>query len=173
METYGAMLLVDEHPRSRFLLLVQALEGAYGFEHREEFAAAQQKSVETLNALLDKIRTSTNQKDRKKIKDAWRQVHPPLEDVLIRTLESLPFDIRPWLEASPVLREVGENEETGEVDVVLALRVIRNDLAHGNRGYDSRGLRQVVELLERVVRAETLRILGCPELSVARVLKGG
>lgn len=173
VETYGAMLLVDEHPRSRFLLLLQALEGAYGFEHRQQFDAAQKKSETKLEVLLVKIRQCTNNKDRKQIKQAWKMAHPHLEEVLTATLASLPFDILPWFENSMLLKRVGLNEQTGVVNIVAALRIIRNDLAHGNRGYDEGELRGVVKLLERVVRAETLRILGCPEQSVIRVLKGG
>lgn len=51
-----------------------------------------------------------------------------------------------------------------------ALRMIRNDLAHGTRGYDAYELQQVVEVLERMVRAHALELLGCPEAVISRVL---
>jgi len=50
-----------------------------------------------------------------------------------------------------------------------ALRVVRNDLAHGVRGYPVRELRGVVDVLERIVRGHALRLLGCPDAAVARV----
>ncbi len=53
-----------------------------------------------------------------------------------------------------------------------ALRIIRNDLAHGTKGYDAYQLLQVVEVLERVVRAHALELLGCPDLVISRLLDG-
>ena len=52
-----------------------------------------------------------------------------------------------------------------------ALRVARNNLAHGTRGYDPAALDETVSLLEQVVRAHALRLLGCPDEVLARVLK--
>ena len=51
-----------------------------------------------------------------------------------------------------------------------ALRIIRNDLAHGTKGYDVYELHHIVEVLERMVRAHALGLLGCPEIVVSRVL---
>ncbi|MFD1826782.1 MULTISPECIES: hypothetical protein [Mumia] len=51
-----------------------------------------------------------------------------------------------------------------------ALRIIRNDLAHGTKGYDAYELQQVVAVLERMVRAHALDLLGCPDKVVGRVL---
>jgi hypothetical protein len=53
-----------------------------------------------------------------------------------------------------------------------ARRVARNNLAHGTRGYDSAMLDETVTLLELVVRAHALRLLGCPDVVVRRVLEG-
>ncbi|MBX9243855.1 hypothetical protein ICW40_03425 [Actinotalea ferrariae] len=53
-----------------------------------------------------------------------------------------------------------------------ALRHVRNDLAHGNRGYAFDELDEVVAVLERIVRGHALRLLGCPDLVVARVFDG-
>jgi hypothetical protein len=51
-----------------------------------------------------------------------------------------------------------------------ALRVVRNNLAHGNRGYEAENLHEVVIVLERVVRAHALRVLGGGPKSVERLL---
>jgi len=50
------------------------------------------------------------------------------------------------------------------------MRIIRNNLAHGNRGYEPRQLYDVVKILERVVRAHALRILEAGPQSIERVL---
>lgn len=52
-----------------------------------------------------------------------------------------------------------------------ALRVVRNHLAHGIRGYDVFQLDEVLQILELTVRANSLRILGCPDYAVDRVLE--
>jgi len=46
----------------------------------------------------------------------------------------------------------------------------RNDLAHKNRGYDAHDLHDVVQVLERTVRARALRLLWvCPVAVLERV----
>lgn len=55
---------------------------------------------------------------------------------------------------------------------VSALRVVRNNLAHGLRGYESGLLHEVVGILERVVRAQALRLLGCAGEVQQRALQG-
>ncbi|WP_133885212.1 hypothetical protein [Streptomyces sp. BK208] len=52
-----------------------------------------------------------------------------------------------------------------------ALRIVRNNLAHGTRGYDAFELDEVVHILELAVRAHSLRILGCPDDVVKRVFE--
>ena len=44
-----------------------------------------------------------------------------------------------------------------------AIRIARNALAHGTRGFDAEDLDPVNEILDRVVRAHALRLLGCDE----------
>ena len=51
-----------------------------------------------------------------------------------------------------------------------ALRIIRNDLAHGTKGYDTYELQQVVKVLEQMVRAHALEVLGCPSGVITRVV---
>lgn len=170
VETYGSMLLIDEHPRSRFLLLLQALEGAHGFQQQSSFEVQLATHEAKVKALLEQIRDCTNSKDRNKIKNALKVVHPGLEEALTELFDSLPIDPRPWFERTPLVEEVSARTS---LDVVGALRTVRNDLAHGNRGYETDDLRLVVKLLDRVVRAQTLRLLGCPEATVEGVLKGG
>ncbi|MBT2473604.1 hypothetical protein J7E68_03185 [Microbacterium sp. ISL-103] len=173
IETYGAMLLVDEHPRARFLLLLQALEGAHGYDQRSTFAARRLEHETEVKALLARLYEHTNSKERSKIKNGLKLNHPGLEQALTRTLKSLPFDMQPWFAKTSLVTQVIADEDTDASDVVSALRVVRNDLAHGNRGYDARDLREVVVLLNRVVRAQSLRLFGSSDETLERVLKSG
>ncbi|MDP8977428.1 MAG: hypothetical protein M3N17_02410, partial [Actinomycetota bacterium] len=65
------------------------------------------------------------------------------------------------------VKAVDRNAET----TVGTLRVVRNNLAHGLRGYEPHLLHQVVTILERVVRAQALRLLSCPEAVQERALQ--
>ncbi|GAB3084789.1 hypothetical protein [Isoptericola nanjingensis] len=62
------------------------------------------------------------------------------------------------------LRASGRASSTPE-----ALRLVRNDLAQGNRGYPADELDEAVAVLERIVRGHALRLLGCPDLVVTRL----
>ena len=170
VETYGSMLLVDEHPRSRFLLLLQALEGTHGFQQRSTFETRLAAHQEKVEALIAKIKDCTKASERSDIKFALKLIHPGLEEALRVLFDSLPIDVKPWFERTALVKEV--REETS-LDVVGALRKIRNDLAHGNRGYDADHLHRVVTLLDRVVRAQSLKHLGCPAATIERVLHSG
>jgi hypothetical protein len=170
VETYGSMLIIDEHPRSRFLLLLQALEGAHGFQQRSTFAARLKAHNVKVEELLAKVRACTNAKERSTLKNALKLIHPGLEEALTVLFDALPIDARPWFESTTLIKEVKSGTS---LDVVGALRTVRNDLAHGNRGYETDDLRQVVKLLDRVVRAQALQLLGCPAPTLEKVLRGG
>jgi hypothetical protein len=56
IETFAAFLNVTrQHPRPRFLLLVQALEGVYGYEHAEQLTAKEAAHKEKLSQTLAAI----------------------------------------------------------------------------------------------------------------------
>ncbi|MCW3038784.1 MAG: hypothetical protein JWM31_689, partial [Solirubrobacterales bacterium] len=95
---------------------------------------------------------------------------PPstLETPLRYCLDALPVDLSPSLEGSKLVKQLLSEGATSMPD---ALRIVRNDLAHGNRGYDMTDLRELAELLDRVARAHLLRVLGCPESAQKRVLQ--
>jgi hypothetical protein len=66
------------------------------------------------------------------------------------------------LAATPLIQRVdAEYDLKGDVNAALAK--IRNDLAHGNRGYPAQELVTVVKILDRIARAHLLRAIGCPE----------
>lgn len=164
LETYGSMMFAPEqHPRSRLLLLLQALEGMHGHEnaadfeervtkHKERRAAALAEAAETLSGgTLAFIRTHLSRR-------------PPssLQQVLSETLSAVPVNIEEELGRSDLVAEVMVDTRN-PTNVYDALRLVRNDLAHGARGYDAQAVHGVAQLLEGVVRAHMLRILGCSE----------
>lgn len=51
-----------------------------------------------------------------------------------------------------------------------AVRQIRNDLAHGNKSYDSFELHRLAKTLDEMVQAHVLRSLGAPDEVLVRML---
>jgi hypothetical protein len=174
LETYGAFLTAKpDHPRSRFLLLVQALEGLYGYEHSETL---DQKLVEhqaRREEVLSRLAGCSNLIDgdlsfiRKSLSN-----RPPA--ILNRPLkwaiaESLPVDLSDKIADTDLVKQV--IEESNCQSWLDALRIIRNQLAHGTKGYDAYDLYELAEALERVVRAHALRIVGCDSEILTRALQ--
>ena len=172
VETYGSMLhAADQHPRSRFLLLIQAIEGTHGYETKESF---------------DK-RTLLHQKTRQKVSEAACDVlddkqmkflaknlgkYPPsgLVSALSWLAQRLPNDSYKRLDRTPLVASL-QKPPVGATSTADAIRIIRNDLAHGNRGYGAHELRPVVNLLDRMVRGLALQLLGCPDAVVERLFQ--
>lgn len=173
IETYGAMLsATEEHPRSRFLLLVQAMEGLHGYETAQAYAERQERHSETRKIVLDAVTEAgcLTAKQRSFLKtNLARRPLRGLDQALRHLLESLPVDLTPQLLNCDLVAEAGADANGSEQQrVAWALSQVRNDLAHGNRGYDTYALHQAVGVLERIVRAHALRLLGCPETVLRR-----
>lgn len=171
IETYGAMLHAqDQHPRSRYLLLVQALEGMHGFETTDEYSRRSTKHEEQRETALAAAKKALDSKTFKFLKESLSKVPATsLETALKAMLHSLPVDMLARLDGTQLVAEVKKDPKKPE-STLSALRVARNNLAHGKRGYDPAVLKQTVALLEQVVRAHALRLLGCPDEVLARVL---
>ncbi|MDP2288147.1 MAG: hypothetical protein Q8M73_06225 [Actinomycetota bacterium] len=163
LETYASLMYApDQHPRSAFLLLLQALEGLHGFETREVFKArseglARRREVALTEAEEAGLSVETMKFLRQNVSKSPRT---SLDEALQFVLSSVPVDVLPALEKSELIRQVMSDVRQPK-RVVDCLRIVRNDLAHGTRGYDAEGLHDVVSLLDGVVRAHFLRILGC------------
>lgn len=174
IETYGAMLSAsDEHPRSRFLLLVQALEGLYGHETATQYAERQERHTEKRRELIEALKSADtlDAKQRKFLKrNLARRPMRGLDEALRHLLQDLPVDLTPRLSTCDVLSEYLVNAKGPETQrVAYALSRVRNDLAHGNKGFDAYDLNEAVRVLERIVRAHALRLLGCPDSVLERV----
>lgn len=164
LETYASLMFApDQHPRSSFLLLIQAIEGLYGFETRQDFdqrVAAHSERRGTAISEATELLSSTTMTFLRK----YLMKKPPnsLDSAITTTLAGVPVDVTPTLEKTDLILEV-MGDDRAPKHVAECLRLVRNDLAHGTRGYDARKLHDVVELLDSVVRAHLLRILGCSE----------
>lgn len=171
LETYGAMLHArDQHPRSRFLLLLQAIEGTHGHETKASFAKRQKTHTEDRDAVIALAKDSL---DAKQLKFLERNLgkRPPggLEPAINWLSKKLPGDVKAQLDATPLITATKAAPVSAK-NAPDALRIIRNHLAHGTKGYDASELHQVVEVLERIVRAHALELLGCPNDVITRVL---
>ncbi|GAA1817763.1 hypothetical protein [Agromyces neolithicus] len=164
LETYGAMMFApDQHPRSRLLLLLQALEGMHGHENAADFSMRVLAHTERRDFALAEAGKALSSDAVKFLKrHLSRRPASSLQQVLGETLTAVPVDITPDLEGSDLVDEVmaDARKPTNSYD---ALRLVRNDLAHGTRGYDFQALHAVSTLLDGVVRAHMLRILDCSE----------
>ncbi|MGL5827848.1 MAG: hypothetical protein ACRCYU_24040 [Nocardioides sp.] len=170
IETYAGMLHAqEEHPRSRFLLLIQSLEGMYGHETKADYA--------TQKATHQELRTETLKRIGKQVeRDDFQFIKNSLAKEPFRSLETAlrwsfkihaPEPLIPdRLARTRLLKLVALEEACSTLD---ALRRVRNDLAHGTRGFDARDLDEVNDILDSVVRAHALRLLGCPDLVLGRL----
>ncbi|SFS17458.1 hypothetical protein SAMN04487846_3562 [Microbacterium sp. cf046] len=164
-ETYGAMATVaDQHPRSRFLLLLQALEGSHGFENRakhetdkEQFGTKREGVISRAREVLDKADFAFISKNLR------REALQGLDAALADLLKRLPHEVSEELAQSELIRAV-RKEETGKGTLPLhtALTRARNTLSHGSGSFEPQHLVVVADILERAVRSEAIRLLGAP-----------
>ncbi|WP_181035009.1 HEPN domain-containing protein [Arthrobacter sp. B0490] len=163
LETYGSMMFAPiQHPRSTYLLLIQAIEGLHGYEDQDAYAERLHKHKETLKCVLSALKETPLSKDHFKFIKNCISNRPPenLDKRLKAVAAGAPIDFAPKLARTALVQSVIDQPD-GPTDWAGALRVIRNDLAHGNRGFDPRELLDVVRLLDGIVRAQFLRVLGC------------
>ncbi|WP_328812437.1 hypothetical protein [Rhodococcus sp. NBC_00297] len=168
LETYDVTALsADQHPRARFLLLVQAIEGLCGYENRfrDQTAEYQDKN----KAMLEKIRPLLEAKDWQKIKRNLRSTPVNLDNVLTEMSVTLPFDLMGALGQTSLVKAV-RSSSTHPVSTEAAIRTVRNDLAHGRKNHDLYDLDDAAGLLNRVARAHLLRILNVAEEQQLEVL---
>ena len=175
IETYAGMLHAqEEHPRSRFLLLIQSLEGMYGHETKEEYERQKAAHHERRAETLERIRDHAEPKDFQFIKktlhrDPLRSLETALEWAF--EVPSPEPSIQARLADTHLVQMVvsHEAEEDRGCSTLSAIRIARNGLAHGTRGFDAEDLDIVNDILDRVVRAHSLRLLGCPHQVLRRL----
>jgi len=174
IETYGSMTTAKEqHPRSRFLLLLQALEGSHGFENKASHEKDREKHTKARQAFIDRVAELLEAKDLKFL-DKYLMKSPPqgLEQSLIAIFKSLPVDVVPELEKTELVAQMrAEHSGKGKLRVEAALVRARNVLSHGSSSFDPNALEETAKILDRVVRSEAIRLLGAPSAARERALK--
>lgn len=174
IETYGDLATMrDQHPRSRFLLLLQALEGLYGYETKEARDKRQAKYEVKRESFLNRVSSDLEAPDRKFLKKFLMKYLPDgLETALIAIFSALPVDVLPEFEGLELTAQVrGIDSSSSGLRVEAVLVKVRNLLAHGSIQFPPEHLGEAIKVLERVVRSEMLRILGAPESSRVRALQ--
>ena len=161
-ELYRLVLMTELPERSRFLYLVQALEGLHGFENRVRLEASAEEHRTIRSAVLKRLAGVLDRKDADYLRDTWPN-RPPGN--LARVLQELNTELPSSASASiEPLRETELGREFGQAEPVIdMLRGIRNNLAHGDRGYDNTALAPWNDVLDRLARAHMLRLLDCPQ----------
>lgn len=158
----------SQHPRARFLLLLQALEGLCGYEKR--FEDRQLRFTLERESAVNQCQEKLDNRFFKFIKRNFPK-RPPLglDTVLREMLAALPVNLEAELTESALVKSVRSQDAkvTGTLD---AVRVARNDLSHGNKAFDRRELVGAADILERVVRGHLLRLLGATNEVITRVL---
>lgn len=158
----------SQHPRARFLLLLQALEGLYGYENRAESRQIAYGSER--ESVLGRCEEALDAASFRFVK-RFLPRRPPLglDSVLKQMLKELPVDIAAELTDSWLVKaaRAADPQITSTLD---AIRDIRNKLSHGSKTYEQRHLAEVADVLERVVRGHLMRLLGVAPDSITRVL---
>lgn len=158
----------SQHPRARFLLLLQALEGLCGYEKR--FEARHIKFASERESAVNECKEKLDSKFFRFIKKNFPK-RPPLglDTVLREMLQVLPVNLEDELTNSNLVKSVrsGDPKITSTLD---AVRVARNDLSHGNKSFDRRDLAQAADILECAVRGHLLRLLDATPEVIMRVL---
>ncbi|ALG86373.1 hypothetical protein [Gordonia phthalatica] len=154
----------DQHPQGRLLLLLQWLEASYGFDHRSEFDAQQEKHTAERDSLLDKLKTMKDNgeltsQEWKLAKRIPRFAQPTLSEALSHYFKlHSELNVRAKLDQSTLIRETIATSEAN--NVIEALVKVRNGLSHGTSTYDVFQLLETVNNLHPLVRAEYLHLLG-------------
>ena len=173
IETYRSNAVSDDqHPRSRFLFLIQALEGLYGYEHKEEYQQRCERYTEKREAVLKQIETEISSEDFKFLrKNLLRKPTSGLLGALSTTIQTLPGDIQTQINNNEIVAQVRSRCENTKISSAEALTKVRNSLSHGSSAYDPNDLEKICAILHKIVRAEILRVLDLPDVVRERLLE--
>ncbi|MCA0217546.1 MAG: hypothetical protein LCH43_09355 [Actinobacteria bacterium] len=173
-ETYGTMTTtVDQHPRSQFLLLLQALEGSYGFENRAKHEADREKYAAKREGVIERAQELLEEHDLAFVdKNLRKEAQQGLDSALADLLKRLPKEVSDELAKSALIQIVRkEHVGKGTLPIQAALTRARNALSHGSGSFDANDLHVVADILERAVRSEAVRLLGAPVAAQERAAR--
>jgi len=162
----------DQHPRSRFLLLIQALEGLYGYEHKEEYQRRCEQYAEKRELFLERAKPVISQEDFKFLKkNLLRKPTSGLVGALSAIFKTLPKVIQDQIDCSQIVIQTRNILDDKRISSAGALTKVRNSLSHGSSAYDPNDLEEICSLLDKIVRAEIFRMLELPDIVQQRVLE--
>ena len=175
LETFAAFLLLPpQHPRPRYLLLVQALEGLHDHLNAAANAAAQAAWTKRREAAVAAVTASSDLDPTtvKFVRDKLpKRPRSGLSQTLQAVLRLLPSDATvEQVEALDLVQQVKADPTTMDKTWATALSIVRNDLSHGSRGWDSTLLQPAADLLETYCRAHLMLMLGVSSDLVAAFL---
>ena len=173
IETYNVNALSDDqHPRSRYLLLIQALEGLYGYEHKEEYQQRCEKYTEKRNTLLEKVKPAVSKEDFRFLKKNFpRKPISGLRDALNSTFQGLPKSVQDQIDGSEIVAQFLNKPGGKRMSAADALANVRNKLSHGSSLSDPNDLEEICSLLDKIVRAEIFRVLELPDVVRQRMIQ--
>ena len=173
IETYRSNAVSDDqHPRSRYLLLIQALEGLYGYEHKEEYKRRCEQYAEKRELFLERTKPAISQEDFKFLKKTLP--HRPasgLVGTLSAIFKTLPKVIQDQIDCSQIVIQTRNILDDKRMSSADALTKVRNSLSRGSSAYDPNDLEEICSLLDKIVRAEIFRMLELPDVVRQRVLE--
>lgn len=171
---YVDLLFSDnKQPRSCFLSILQALEGEYNLEHKDEFEQMKiNYSATRENALQEVCESEDLNKDSKQFikKHLMKYPQQGLETALCATFNQLPLpEIRQTIKNMPLIKKILDGNENATVE--RALTQLRNNLSHGSESYNISELQPLANVFKKIARSELLRLLNMSETTRETVLK--
>jgi len=165
IETYRSNAVSDDqHPRSRYLLLIQALEGLYGYEHKEEYQRRCEQYAEKRELFLERAKSAISQEDFKFLKkNLLRKPTSGLVGALSTIFRTLPKVIQNQISCRRIVAQARNSFGDKKMSSAEPLTKVRNSLSHGSSAYDPNDLEEICSLLDKIVRAEILRLLDLSE----------
>jgi len=173
IETYRSNAVSDDqHPRSRFLLLIQALEGLYGYEHKGEYQRRCEQYAEKRELFLERTKPAISQEDFKFLKKTLpTRPASGLVGALSAIFKTLPKVIQDQIDCSRIVTQTRNILDDKRMSSADALTKVRNSLSHGSSAYDPNDLEEICSLLDKIVRAEIFRMLELPDVVRQRMLE--
>jgi hypothetical protein len=174
--TGRALFQPDLPPRARFLYLIQALEARHSFTTHAADAKAQRAFATRREQVVEAAaRAGLALDDLRFLKAEWsKRRTDSLERRLLALLNELPPPVRQSTESDARLDPIRSQLVAADANATTfqaQLRVLRNQLSHGDRNYPDYELEPWVAVVETICRAQLLALLGFPASNIEEALR--
>jgi hypothetical protein len=175
VELYRAALFqLDLPPRARYLHLIQALEARHSYANRRKDEREQIEFTAKRQAVIDAAtKAGLPAQHSQFLNSKWSKRAPSsLDQRLAPLLRDLPSGVRQRVASDPNLDPIRSQltADSGVSTLHEQLRVLRNQLSHGDRNYDDRELRPWVTVAETICQAQLLGLLGFSPSDLTKAL---